>query len=82
MQEEADLNVGQAWGRDVVRLDTLKYPLELDARRLADVLWAVDEGAEKHGEEHKMIVLDPDHGAGRELLHDDLGKGHISLSIR
>ena len=42
----------------------------------------VDERAKEHGEEHQVVILNPNHGARRELCHDSLGEGHVGLAVR
>jgi hypothetical protein len=42
----------------------------------------VDQPAEEHGEEHEVVVLDPDHAAGLDDLLDGEGELEVRLAVR
>ena len=59
MQEESNLDVGGSRGCGLLAVYAVEDALDLARGELADVLRAINEGAEKHGEEHEMVIVHP-----------------------
>lgn len=82
MEEEADLDVLDAGRDDLVLLHAVEDLGNFSGGGRANGGGALVEGAQKHGEEHEVVVLHPDHTARLELLHDRLRKRKVGLPIR
>ncbi len=85
MEEEPDLDIGEdvLWCRKVsvgdVELEAADFELGVDVSG-----WfggGGDDTTEEHGEEHKVIVLHPDHAVVPNLGADGLCKFEVDLTV-
>lgn len=77
MQKEADLDPGDLGWLIVLALDALQHLLHIGGSRADTIV----QRSQKHGKEHQVVILNPDHGAGSELLHDGLSEGVVRLPV-
>ena len=85
VEEEADLDIGEVilWCGRVrvgdVALEVADFMLGIDVSGW--VGGAVDDTTEEHGEEHEVVVLDPNHAILPDLGADCLGKFEVDLTV-
>lgn len=77
MQEEADLDPGDLGWLIVLTLDALQHLLHIGGSRADTIV----QRSQEHGKEHQVVILNPDHGAGSELLHNGLSEGVVRLPV-
>ena len=84
MEEKADLDALYRFTalEIIFRLDALRDGCKLVRGKFAGELRAGDEAPQEHGEQHKVIVLNPHHGVFANLLADDLGEAHVGYAVR
>ena len=85
MEEEADLDIGKVFlGCRELRVreavsDAVDFVLGVDV--VGGVGGWADDGPEGHGEEHEVVVLDPDHAVLAQLGADGLCEFEVDMAV-
>ena len=83
MKEKTNLDVGGVgWFDSIICLDPFHDPLNLTESRPIEPLRTVQEGPQHDGQQHKMIILHPNHRTRPNMRQNDFRKLEIGRPVR